>query len=145
MFLENFKVYNLNEVIMQTQRYFFSHNWVNQLFSEENKVPRTQFEARKVAGSATYINKVNEYYTASSFKVTLFIQLWNNVFPKATQCPSKWEYFPVLSLLYDVKLNMFGLWTKQDSSWRHLGLLGKTDSLISDHFSNILQPKQLLD
>ena len=27
---------------------------MNMLFSEENKVPRTLFEARKVAGSATY-------------------------------------------------------------------------------------------
>ena len=27
---------------------------MNKLFSEENKVPRTRFEARKVAGPATY-------------------------------------------------------------------------------------------
>ena len=30
------------------------HNWINKLFSEENKVPRTLFEARKLAESATY-------------------------------------------------------------------------------------------
>ena len=29
------------------------HDWINKLFSEENKVPRTLFEARKEAGSAT--------------------------------------------------------------------------------------------
>ena len=28
------------------------NNWINKLFSEENKVSRTQYEARKVAGSA---------------------------------------------------------------------------------------------
>ena len=50
-------LYNINEVIIQTQKYiyiFFSDNWINKLFSEENKVPRTLFEARNVAGSATY-------------------------------------------------------------------------------------------
>ena len=33
---------------------FIFPNWTNKLFSEENKVSRTLFEARKVAGSATY-------------------------------------------------------------------------------------------
>ena len=33
--------------------FIFFHNWVNKLFSVGNKVPRTLFEARKVAGSAT--------------------------------------------------------------------------------------------
>ena len=33
---------------------YFPHYWVNKLFSEENEVPRTTFQARKVAGSATY-------------------------------------------------------------------------------------------
>ena len=28
--------------------------WINKLFSEENKVPRMLFEAKLVAGSATY-------------------------------------------------------------------------------------------
>ena len=37
------------EIIMQIL-FIFS---INKLFSEENKVPGTQFEARKVAGSAT--------------------------------------------------------------------------------------------
>ena len=46
---------NVNEIMTQTQNiWFFIHNWVNKLFLEENKVPRTLFEARKVAGSATY-------------------------------------------------------------------------------------------
>ena len=33
---------------------FFSHKWINKLFSEEKRVSRTLFEARKVAGSAKY-------------------------------------------------------------------------------------------
>ena len=37
-----FKLRNINHL----------HNWINKLFSEENKIPRTLFEARKVAGSA---------------------------------------------------------------------------------------------
>ena len=37
-----------------SSKIFVLHNWINQLFSEENKVPRTLFEAKKVAGSATY-------------------------------------------------------------------------------------------
>ena len=33
---------------------FFFHNGMNQLFSLENKLPTTLFQAKKVAGSATY-------------------------------------------------------------------------------------------
>ena len=53
---ENFNIYNTNEVIIQAHidRSFVFHNWINKLFSEENKIPRTPFEAWKVAGSATY-------------------------------------------------------------------------------------------
>ena len=47
---------------------------MNKLFSEENKVPRTLFEARKVAGSAT--RKQSKYEIALSYKVHLFIQSW---------------------------------------------------------------------
>ena len=32
----------------------YFHNGIKKLFTEENKVPRTLFEARKVAGSAIY-------------------------------------------------------------------------------------------
>ena len=39
------------EVVMQTPKL---GNWINKLFSEENKVPIALFKARKVAGSATY-------------------------------------------------------------------------------------------
>ena len=53
---------NINEIIVQTLNIYLFHNWVNKLFSQENKVPRKQFKARKVAGSATYK------------QVTLFIQ-----------------------------------------------------------------------
>ena len=41
-------IYNIIEVIIPKQIYAFFHNWLNQLFWEDNKVPRT----RKVAGSA---------------------------------------------------------------------------------------------
>ena len=44
-------MYKINEVIMQTEEY--SHKCINELASEENKVLRTLFEARQVAGSAT--------------------------------------------------------------------------------------------
>ena len=41
------------------------NKWITKLPSEENKVPRTLFEARKVAGSTKML---------LSFKVSLFIQ-----------------------------------------------------------------------
>ena len=45
----------INEVVIQKAEIFtFSINWINLLFSEENKVPRTLCEAGTVAGSATY-------------------------------------------------------------------------------------------
>ena len=44
---------------------------MNKLFSEEDVVPRTLFEARKVAGSAKF--RVKHYEIVLSFKVSLFI------------------------------------------------------------------------
>ena len=41
------------------------------MFSEENNVPRTLFEARKMAGSAKY--KQSSPSNKQSIKVTLFI------------------------------------------------------------------------
>ena len=41
------KLYKLRNIL-------FFHKRINKLFSEENKVPRTLCEARKVAGSAKY-------------------------------------------------------------------------------------------
>ena len=55
-----------------------SHTRINKLFSEENKVPRNLFEARKVAGSAKCKQSMT-VCTVLSFKVILFIviiQLW---------------------------------------------------------------------
>ena len=49
---QNPNIYNIN--VPNLEFFFFLLNWVNKLFSEENKVPRTQFEAWRVAGSATY-------------------------------------------------------------------------------------------
>ena len=47
---QSFDVDNVNYVIMHT----LFHDWINKPFSEENKHPRRLFEAREVAGSATY-------------------------------------------------------------------------------------------
>ena len=47
---QNFDIYNINDVIIQT----FFHSWINKSVSEENMVPRALFEAREVTGSATY-------------------------------------------------------------------------------------------
>ena len=42
------------------------HNWINKLFSEESKVPRTLFEARKWRGPPN-INKIEQYEIMLSF------------------------------------------------------------------------------
>ena len=57
---QNLKIYNINEVMIQTHKYKFFHEWINKLFSEENQV-RTLFEARKVAGSAIYKQSKTEW------------------------------------------------------------------------------------
>ena len=49
-------------------RIIFFHNWINTRLSEENEVPRTLFEARKVA------YKVKQCETVFMCKVSLFIQ-----------------------------------------------------------------------
>ena len=46
--------------------------WIKKLFSEENKLPRTLFDARKVAGSATY--KQSSMKSCCSFTVSLYIK-----------------------------------------------------------------------
>ena len=39
---QHFNFYKINEAVIQTQKYYiFFHNWINKLFSEENKVHRT--------------------------------------------------------------------------------------------------------
>ena len=45
---------NINGVTMWTQDMFAVHNPIKELFSEENKVPRTLIGARKVSGSTKY-------------------------------------------------------------------------------------------
>ena len=57
---QNFYVYSLNKVIIQTQKYrfFFFCTYLNkQAAPLENNVMRTLSKARKVAGSARYIKK----------------------------------------------------------------------------------------
>ena len=59
-------IYIINEVIIHNV-YFFC-NWTNKLLSEENKVtPRTLFEAREVAGSAT-LNSIVMIQVIQSWK-----------------------------------------------------------------------------
>ena len=50
----NFNIFNINEGIVKSLQYLFFEILLKKLFSEECKVPRTLFAARKVAGSAKY-------------------------------------------------------------------------------------------
>ena len=45
----SFNTYNIKEVIIQSQGYYFFHKWINKLLV--NKVPKTLFQVIKVAGS----------------------------------------------------------------------------------------------
>ena len=59
---------------IQTQKLrniYFSHNWINKLFSEENKVPEHCLTLERWQGPP-HINKVKQYKIAL-FKVSLFI------------------------------------------------------------------------
>ena len=47
---------------------YFFHRRINKLFSEENKVSRTLFEAREVAGSATYKQSKTVCYSVMKTK-----------------------------------------------------------------------------
>ena len=53
---------------------YYFHIWIYKPSLDENKVPRTLFEARKVAGSAKY-KQVKQYEAVLSFKFTLCIQI----------------------------------------------------------------------
>ena len=52
---------------------YFPQNWINKLFSEENKVLRTPFEARRWQGPPP-INKVEQDEIVLLFEVSLFTQ-----------------------------------------------------------------------
>ena len=69
---QNFNIYNINEVIIQTQMYFF-FNWVNRLFSEENKLPEHCLKLESWQGPAQKA-KVKQYEIVLSFNASLFIQ-----------------------------------------------------------------------
>ena len=47
------------------------HNWINKLFSEESKVPRTLFETRKWRGPPN-INKIEQYEIMLSFVYSVY-------------------------------------------------------------------------
>ena len=51
--------------------FIFFHNWINKLFSEVNKVPRTLLELESWQGQP-HMNKIKQYEIVLSFKVTLF-------------------------------------------------------------------------
>ena len=51
---QNFNINNISYNIRRNiKNMYLFHRWINKLCSVENKVPRTLFEAWKVAGSAT--------------------------------------------------------------------------------------------
>ena len=47
---QNFNIYNINEVITQTQKYLLFHDWINKQILSEGML----FKTRNVAGSAKY-------------------------------------------------------------------------------------------
>ena len=58
--------------MIQTQKYFFFiHNWINKLFSEENKVPEHRSKLERWQGPP-HIIKVNQFEIVLSFKASLF-------------------------------------------------------------------------
>ena len=59
---------NNNEIIIET----LFHNWINKLFSGAIKVPRTLFQARKVAGSAKF--KLSKTVWKNSFVLKLSLE-----------------------------------------------------------------------
>ena len=56
---QNLNIYNINEVIIQTQKYL--------VLSEENKVPEHCLKVERWQGPP-HINKVKQYETVLSFK-----------------------------------------------------------------------------
>ena len=55
---QNLNIYNINKVIFRNV--YFSHNWINKMFSKENKLPRTLFEAKRWQGPP-HITKMKKY------------------------------------------------------------------------------------
>ena len=51
-------------------------NWINKMFSEQNKVREHGLKVGRWQGPP-HINTVKWYDIVSSFKVSLFIQSWN--------------------------------------------------------------------
>ena len=62
-------IYNITEVIIQTQKYIFHKGYTS---SEENKVPELCLKLERWQGPP-HINKVKQYGIVLSFKVSLFI------------------------------------------------------------------------
>ena len=69
---QSFNIYSINVVTIQKNVYFF-HSWINELLSDGNKVPRTLLDGGQ---GPPHINKVKQYDTELSLKVSLFIQTW---------------------------------------------------------------------
>ena len=70
---QNFNIHSITEVTIQTQTYWIFNNWINNLFSEENKAPEHCLRLERWQGPP-HISNVKQYAIVSSFKVTLFIQ-----------------------------------------------------------------------
>ena len=65
--IQNFYIYNINELMIQTQI-----TQITGLFSEENKVPGHCLKIERWQGPP-HVDKVKQYGTVLCFKVGLFI------------------------------------------------------------------------
>ena len=65
------------------------HNWINKLFTEKKKFPRTLFEARKVAGSATY-KQIKTVWNLS-FKISFSYSVYYAMKTKRICCTFQWK------------------------------------------------------
>ena len=59
IWMQDFNIYNINEIRIQTEKYFVFHNWINKLSSEENKVPEHCLKLGRWQGPP-HINKVTD-------------------------------------------------------------------------------------
>ena len=74
---QNSNVYNLNEVIIQTQRNFFPpRKWINKLLSEEMKFPEHCLKLERWQG-LPHVNTVKQYYLYCPWRSVSSFSLFN--------------------------------------------------------------------
>ena len=66
-------IYNVDELQMYICNIFLIHDWINKLFSEENKFTKTLFETKRWQGPP-HMSKVEQYEIVLSYAVSVFIQ-----------------------------------------------------------------------